>query len=746
MGYLNLDEVVARSGQSSLPSGQKSMTVYHANSEVTARIFSDPNVTTTRPVPVLSDASGVFPTCHLQDGNYRVVLRDRKGAVLLDEDVVAVRTSFQTGPIAGFKTVTEMLASNSIAYAADDNGIQVFAGDIVSVVEGSYSYRVVDDASASYHLITAGGVKLDALPNSEHFFTPEQLGYSDEAANWGEIAQLVWDAGYILKGATREYLTSTTAYLRSDTGFIGTGGASTRVKAVDGFDGNIIDTENFDTMLANLEADESDGTLRGSILQGFTIDGNADNFGGTPSASNGWGFRVYGRQFRIIDIRVTQCAGPAGCTALPIDAIFDKGWTPYSGSKAGIIDELYFFDNRQENFVFRGPSDILIKSIYAGWPGNSQDDHWNSSADDKYSLIWPGERVHNVIFENAGAEVQFLHAFDNHFGFNLYTITNKVVPPLTDPARLRLRISDLIVERGWGNLYLDERVDYQLPQVYSHSNVFGSDEPPTASNHSDRPSIDIRSQLGGTMSMRYARFGDENGRSVIYVAGTHHNITVNADETIPGSGHIAELDCTHSQLKLIGTNLSGTAKDGRTSCGILFHSGSSELQVSALLQDCVNGFHFLPNSAARSQLDLTISETNGFVAADFINLDGVEYRTIQNARLVGVDGWKRSQPYISGGEISISAGRLAVTHSRHTISTQGNADTDDLETITPPAWASVGDRFLLALAKSSQTITLRAGVGNIFTLDDIVMDHGRDRLELEFTGAVFVPVLSMKNG
>lgn len=67
---------------------------------------------------------------------------------------------------------------------------------------------------------------------------------------------------------------------------------------------------------------------------------------------------------------------------------------------------------------------------------------------------------------------------------------------------------------------------------------------------------------------------------------------------------------------------------------------------------------------------------------------------------------------VAGGELTISSGAVTVTHSLHTIDTEGDAVTDDLNTING---GSAGDVLLIGRANAARAVVLKHNAGNIKT-------------------------------
>jgi hypothetical protein len=85
-------------------------------------------------------------------------------------------------------------------------------------------------------------------------------------------------------------------------------------------------------------------------------------------------------------------------------------------------------------------------------------------------------------------------------------------------------------------------------------------------------------------------------------------------------------------------------------------------------------------------------------------------------------------------ELTLSSGVITVTSNYHTIDTEGNASTDDLDTISG---AAVGQFLILQPASSGRDVTIKNGGGNIYTRDgaDVVMTSTSTPLLLLFDNA-----------
>lgn len=165
---------------------------------------------------------------------------------------------------------------------------------------------------------------------------------------------------------------------------------------------------------------------------------------------------------------------------------------------------------------------------------------------------------------------------------------------------------------------------------------------------------------------------------------------------------------------------------------------------------------------ATASLSLSGGTTNG--DGGFIALRGPSHSTQANDILLGVGAvpklqWDNSASvwdfqgndittsgFINHGsptELTISAGVITATGSFHTVDTEADAATDDLDTING---GSEGDRLILMAANSARTIVLKDGTGNLALNADFPLDNGQDTLELVYAGTLWRELSRSNNG
>lgn len=90
------------------------------------------------------------------------------------------------------------------------------------------------------------------------------------------------------------------------------------------------------------------------------------------------------------------------------------------------------------------------------------------------------------------------------------------------------------------------------------------------------------------------------------------------------------------------------------------------------------------------------------------------------------------------GELTIASGAVTAYSGYHTIDTEGNAATDDLDTINEPT-NGVDDGAILVIRpeSSARTIVAKDGTGNLRLAGDFTMDDSVDMLTLIWTGSTW---------
>jgi hypothetical protein len=98
----------------------------------------------------------------------------------------------------------------------------------------------------------------------------------------------------------------------------------------------------------------------------------------------------------------------------------------------------------------------------------------------------------------------------------------------------------------------------------------------------------------------------------------------------------------------------------------------------------------------------------------------------------------------TGGELTISSGAITVTHSYHTVDTQSDASTDDLDTIS--GGVAAGQILTIIANNTARSVVAKDGTGNLKLAGDFTMDNVEDTLMLVYDGSNWLEVSRSGNG
>lgn len=114
----------------------------------------------------------------------------------------------------------------------------------------------------------------------------------------------------------------------------------------------------------------------------------------------------------------------------------------------------------------------------------------------------------------------------------------------------------------------------------------------------------------------------------------------------------------------------------------------------------------------------------------FVNDSGVEVGPIQFSPLIIPDQT----------ELTISSGVITPTNMHHSVDTESDAASDDLDTITAPASFPLFNLLIIRPADDARSVVVKHNVGNIILSGgaDITLDDVTDHLLLFYDGTQWV--------
>ncbi len=96
-----------------------------------------------------------------------------------------------------------------------------------------------------------------------------------------------------------------------------------------------------------------------------------------------------------------------------------------------------------------------------------------------------------------------------------------------------------------------------------------------------------------------------------------------------------------------------------------------------------------------------------------------------------------------GSELTISSGIVTATKSFHVIDTEGDAASDDLDTINGFA---LGKILTISAANDARTIVVKDGTGNLAIAGDFSLDNTQDTISFRGTATGWVELCRSNNG
>lgn len=127
-----------------------------------------------------------------------------------------------------------------------------------------------------------------------------------------------------------------------------------------------------------------------------------------------------------------------------------------------------------------------------------------------------------------------------------------------------------------------------------------------------------------------------------------------------------------------------------------------------------------------------VMESTGGSDGIFITSTGINLQTDNTVRIAVTDARTTLTNLLNLGdqtELTISGGAITATKSYHTVDTEADAATDNLDTING---GSTGDILILQTAVNTRDVTLKDGTGNLALAGDFVLDVITDKIMLIF--------------
>lgn len=192
----------------------------------------------------------------------------------------------------------------------------------------------------------------------------------------------------------------------------------------------------------------------------------------------------------------------------------------------------------------------------------------------------------------------------------------------------------------------------------------------------------------------------------------------------------------------INTTADATNKLAVASAAILFTNIGDDCQVK-VNKDAAGdtaSFLFQTNFSGRAEFGLTGDDDFHFK----VSPDGSSWN---EAFIIDKDtgdtSFKKFTSLGSGSELTISSGAVTATSGFHSIDTEADASTDDLDTINGGPDTVM---LILKAADSGRTVVLKDGTGNLKLNGDFSLNNTEDRIMLMKDGSNWVELSRSDNG
>lgn len=148
-------------------------------------------------------------------------------------------------------------------------------------------------------------------------------------------------------------------------------------------------------------------------------------------------------------------------------------------------------------------------------------------------------------------------------------------------------------------------------------------------------------------------------------------------------------------------------------------------------------------SALTALTGATMAETDILPVVDVSEADSASNKKMTLAELRKALGFGLIPG--QGSELTISSGAIVPTNAFHTVDTESDASSDDLDTITATN-AVAGDTLVIAAADSARSVVVKDGTGNIQCGGDRTLDNAQDTIALVYDGTAWLEVAFASNG
>lgn len=588
---------------------------------VSGQVFEVFNIDDTY-ADIFADSAGTIPID--QSGIQNISNSDGECKFFIDKGFYNIKSGGKARQLnANFSFEFE-----TVSGAVNARFISLIEGRRVYISEREAYFKVVPSS-----LFDGGGDGLDNITsnaNSSYGFdliytdvSPEMMGYDGVSVGVGVISNRCQETNRrLFLKASKDYivLNGDPVLLKSNSQIIGLGYAydQSSISAASNLVENIIDTADFSSLVSGniVDANPSSGLACpvGMRLENFSIKGNVDTYPVALTQGNGMGIRVYGKQFVLRDLIITNTANCGLYTELSITGSFDENPFDFrENNKHGMIENVAIFRTGNEGFIFKGPTDIWVHNVRCGLVASS----WISQGVERESLELPTGYGCHAISIVRSAHFGFINGFNNENGRGVH------IQRIVGEPAIRIDGDYIQGDSAWGCVYFDEQVRGQISKIETHGNTKGD---------GSRPHIYDGSAYGiDCPSVNIYREGDEKGSTGLYSDSIGSRMRVNfiREGSSTNSGHGIDLRGSATISGRV-TQQTGTSFDTSPSTGCIVRATANRYSLDIRAQLNSRNFNFEGAADADPQADINIQSRDA-TSTGIINIERLNSIALKSA-------------------------------------------------------------------------------------------------------------------
>lgn len=272
--------------------------------------------------------------------------------------------------------------------------------------------------------------------------------------------------------------------LRKNVELVGEGPRSTIIRAPDGWNGDVVKSEDFDTLTGTNTWLEADGVPTGMALRSIGVDGNKAN------NTSGSGIRFYAKRYVLDNVIVDSCAEDG----IYSECAYASGQPTVDDLPEAMIGPVWTRNNGRDGLRYFGPHDGHVSRLISDLNG-----------------------THGVYFGwsenvyNGTCDVGFIHTYANQIGLKTESRINAV---------------SITTETNYQQAAILGGTRHNIVLLHAYANHRAHSASPPAPQSDVHVSVDGTDSVIGMLRVR----ADYGGKPYTIVSGSHIAQVTTVDE------------------------------------------------------------------------------------------------------------------------------------------------------------------------------------------------------------------------